>query len=113
MSCRAGHDFCSRPKDLSVLRGSRTMSKWSGFIRLVAAAGLAIFVSPAWAEYPEKPIRFVLPYAPGGIIDFVGRTLAQRLSEPMGQPVAAETQPGAAGTRRTGAAARACPDHYA
>ncbi|HEX9465565.1 MAG TPA: tripartite tricarboxylate transporter substrate binding protein [Alphaproteobacteria bacterium] len=88
------------------------MSKWSGFIRLVAAAGLAIFVSPAWAEYPEKPIRFVLPYAPGGIIDFVGRTLAQRLSETMGQPVVAENKPGAGGILGTDFVARSAPDGY-
>jgi len=43
--------------------------------------------------YPSKPVRLVLPYAPGGIIDYVGRTLAQKLTENLGQPVVAETGP--------------------
>jgi tripartite-type tricarboxylate transporter receptor subunit TctC len=62
--------------------------------------------------YPNKPVRLVLPYAPGGIIDYVGRTLAQHLSEPLGQPVVAENRPGAGGIAGTDTVARSTPDGY-
>ena len=63
-------------------------------------------------NYPNKPVRLVLPYAPGGIIDYVGRTLAQHLSEPLGQPVVAENRPGAGGIAGTDTVARSAPDGY-
>src|SRR3981189_860501 len=62
--------------------------------------------------YPGKPIRLVLPYAPGGIIDYVGRTLAQKLTENIGQPVVAENRPGAGGILGTDTVARSAPDGY-
>src|SRR4051812_18989008 len=74
-------------------------------------AALAGTVAPA-QNYPSKPVRLVLPYAPGGIIDYVGRTLAQHLSEPLGQPVVAENRPGAGGIAGTDTVARATPDGY-
>jgi tripartite-type tricarboxylate transporter receptor subunit TctC len=63
-------------------------------------------------NYPSKPIKLVLPYAPGGIIDYVGRTLAQKLTENIGQPVVAENRPGAGGILGTDSVARAAPDGY-
>jgi tripartite-type tricarboxylate transporter receptor subunit TctC len=62
--------------------------------------------------YPSKPVRLVLPYAPGGIIDYVGRTLAQKLTEILGQPVVAENRPGAGGILGTDSVARSAPDGY-
>src|SRR6266403_617977 len=62
--------------------------------------------------YPVKPIKLVLPYAPGGIIDYVGRTLAQKLTENIGQPVVAENRPGAGGILGTDSVARSAPDGY-
>ena len=62
--------------------------------------------------YPAKPVRLVLPYAPGGIIDYVGRTLAQKLSENLGQPVVAENRPGGGGVLGTDSVARSAPDGY-
>jgi len=62
--------------------------------------------------YPSKPIRLVLPYGPGGIVDYVGRTLAQKLTEGIGQPVVAENRPGAGGILGTDTVARAAPDGY-
>jgi tripartite-type tricarboxylate transporter receptor subunit TctC len=80
---------------------------------LLAPALLALASSAAWAQpYPNKPVRLVLPYAPGGIIDYVGRTLAQHLSEPLGQPVVAENRPGAGGIAGTDTVARSAPDGY-
>src|SRR6202008_4734164 len=63
-------------------------------------------------SYPPKPIRLILPYSPGGIIDYVGRQVAQYLSESIGQPVVAENRPGAGGITGTDAAARSAPDGY-
>src|SRR5215471_6520745 len=83
------------------------------FSALLAAALLALAAPDAMAQaYPQKPIRLVLPYSPGGIIDYVGRTLAQYLSEPLGQPVVAENRPGAGGIAGTDAVARSAPDGY-
>src|SRR5262245_25429575 len=80
---------------------------------LVAPALLALAGNHAVAQsYPTKPVRLVLPYNPGGIIDYVGRTLAQHLGEPLGQPVVAENRPGAGGIAGTDAVARSAPDGY-
>src|SRR5438128_640954 len=62
--------------------------------------------------YPSKPVRLVLPYAPGGIVDYVGRTLVQKLTENLGQPVVADNRPGAGGILGTDSVARSGPDGY-
>jgi len=71
----------------------------------------AVATAPA-QTYPSKPVKLVLPYAPGGIIDYVGRTLAQKLTETIGQPVVAENRPGAGGIVGTDTVARSAPDGY-
>jgi tripartite-type tricarboxylate transporter receptor subunit TctC len=82
--------------------------------RLALSSALILTaVSGAHAQtYPSKPVRLVLPYAPGGIIDYVGRTLAQKLTEILGQPVLAENRPGAGGILGTDSVARSAPDGY-
>src|SRR5215216_7982154 len=84
---------------------------WAAVLLVLALAALATGSAVA-QSYPTKPIRLVLPYNPGGIIDYVGRTLAQHLSEPLGQPVVAENRPGAGGIAGTDTVARATPDGY-
>jgi tripartite-type tricarboxylate transporter receptor subunit TctC len=80
---------------------------------LVGCADSLTAASLANAQtFPTKPIRLVLPYAPGGIIDFVGRTLAQKLTEDIGQPVVAENRPGGGGILGTDTVARSAPDGY-
>src|SRR5262245_56003367 len=79
----------------------------------LSSALILVAVSGAQAQtYPSKPVRLVLPYAPGGIIDYVGRTLTQKLTENLGQPVVAENRPGAGGIVGTDAVARSAPDGY-
>jgi tripartite-type tricarboxylate transporter receptor subunit TctC len=82
-------------------------------VSALVLAGMLSVVAAAQAQtYPSKPIRLVLPYAPGGIIDYVGRTLAQKLSEQLGQQVVAENRPGAGGIVGTDVVARSAPDGY-
>jgi tripartite-type tricarboxylate transporter receptor subunit TctC len=66
----------------------------------------------AAADYPTRAIRMVVPFAPGGGTDVLGRLIGQRLSEQWGQPVVVENQPGASGGIGTRAAAKADPDGY-
>ncbi len=82
---------------------------------LVASMLAAVTLSTSTAtaqSFPTKPIRLILPYSPGGIIDYVGRQVAQHLGDAIGQPVVAENRPGAGGITGTDAAARAAPDGY-
>lgn len=63
-------------------------------------------------KYPDKPIRIVVPFAPGGSVDTLGRVLAQRMQEAWGQSVVVENRPGAANMIGTQAVATAPPDGY-
>jgi len=78
---------------------------------LVGAAALAL-PNGAVQAYPSKPVRLVLPYVPGGIIDTAGRHLALRLSEGLGQSVVAENRPGAGGMVGIDVVARSAADGY-
>jgi tripartite-type tricarboxylate transporter receptor subunit TctC len=82
---------------------------------LAAAALLAIGASalPAFAQaWPDKPIRIVVGFAPGGFTDVLARLLGQKLTERLGQSVIVENKPGAAGTLGADYVAKAKPDGY-
>ena len=64
------------------------------------------------ANWPVKPIRMVIAFAPGGPTDLVSRVLAQRLSEQLGQAVVVENKPGAGGNLAAEIVATAAPDGY-
>jgi tripartite-type tricarboxylate transporter receptor subunit TctC len=82
-------------------------------VALISTAALALPGGAAQAQtYPSKPIRLVLPYVPGGIIDTAGRHFALRLSESLGQSVVAENRPGAGGMVGIDVVARSAPDGY-
>jgi tripartite-type tricarboxylate transporter receptor subunit TctC len=80
-----------------------------------AVAALAAFASAPHAlaqAYPTKPIRFILPFPPGGPTDIAGRTIAAKLGELLEQPVIADNRPGATSNLGLELAAKAPPDGY-
>jgi tripartite-type tricarboxylate transporter receptor subunit TctC len=82
---------------------------------LIASALMSfdLFSGAAFAQsYPDRPVRLLLPYNPGGIVDYVGRALGQQLGDALGQPVVPENRPGAGGILGTEVTARAQPDGY-
>ena len=79
----------------------------------ILAAVLPLCASlPAAAAWPEKPIRFVVPFPPGGGADIMARPMTQKLAESLGQPVLIDNKGGAGGTLGAETAARAAPDGY-
>ena len=66
----------------------------------------------AGAAYLDKPVRIIVPFAPGGNIDITARTVAPGLSEFLGQPVVVDNRGGAGGKVGTETAAKATPDGY-
>lgn len=72
-----------------------------------------VSVSGSYAQgYPAKPIRFIVPFSPGGGTDLLARTLAAKISEPLGQQVVVENRPGAQGNIGTALAAKSPADGY-
>jgi len=68
---------------------------------------------PAFAQtWPAKPVRFIVPYPPGGTVDPLARLLGAKLAEPLGQPFVVENRPGAGGAIGTAAGAKSAPDGY-
>ena len=82
-------------------------------VRAMFSGAIALSTAHAVAQsYPAKPIRFILPFPPGGPTDLLGRTLAEKLSELMGQPVITDNRPGAGGNLGAELAAKSVPDGY-
>jgi tripartite-type tricarboxylate transporter receptor subunit TctC len=82
-------------------------------MRKIAAAALFVFAATAWGQdYPNRPVKVVVPFPPGGAPDLVGRTLANRLQERLGQPFVVENRTGAGGNIAAEAVAQAAPDGY-
>ena len=79
---------------------------------LCVAFALGALPAAAQAPYPDKPIRLVVPYPPGGTTDIMARTLQEPLSKALGQPVIVDNKAGAAGAIGTKQVAAAAPDGY-
>jgi tripartite-type tricarboxylate transporter receptor subunit TctC len=91
---------------------SFTLARMGGML-WAGLAGLSAVALPAQAQdYPNKPVRVIVPFAPGGSADVFGRFIAQRLQEAMGQNFIIDNRPGAGSVVGTDAVAKAAPDGY-
>jgi len=78
-------------------------------VALVAAPGIAQTPASTW---PNKPIRYIVPFAPGGTTDILARTIGERLGAALGQPIIVDNKPGQGGSIGAAELARAAPDGY-
>jgi len=79
---------------------------------LALAAGLSALAPAAAQSYPDKPLRFIVPYPPGGPLDATARLLAEKVRASLGQPVIVENKAGAGGNIGADLIAKAAPDGY-
>jgi tripartite-type tricarboxylate transporter receptor subunit TctC len=88
------------------------MSQWISHATLALVLALWAPISSSQASYPDKPVRMIVPFAPGGASDFVARIISPRLGELLGTSIVIENKPGASGNIGMEAAAKAAPDGY-
>src|SRR5919197_3107526 len=81
-------------------------------MRSIALLFCMFAASAAAQDYPTKPVKMLVPYAPGGATDIIARILVERLTESLGQSFVVENRPGANGNIALEAAAKAAPDGY-
>jgi tripartite-type tricarboxylate transporter receptor subunit TctC len=81
-------------------------------LQLAALSSTLGYGSQAWAKYPDKPVKIIVPWAPGGSTDAIARALGQSLTEKTGQSFIVDNKPGAAAQIGTDALAKSAPDGY-
>src|SRR5262245_35711 len=79
---------------------------------LVAALALAVATAAGAQNWPNKPIRYIVPFAAAGTTDILARMIGAKLAEAFGQPVVVENRPGAAGSLGVEMLAKSAPDGY-
>jgi tripartite-type tricarboxylate transporter receptor subunit TctC len=79
---------------------------------LYVTMALVLGAGVAEAQFPDRPVRLLVPYPPGGLVDIMARTLQEPLSIKLGQPLIVENKPGAAGGIATRFVAQSKPDGY-
>ena len=96
----------------SIATASRKLPVLAAAVAGALALGAAATAAAAQGNYPQRPIRMIVPFAPGGASDFVGRVIQAKLSEELGQQIVVDNRAGAAGNIGVEVAARAAPDGY-
>ena len=81
-------------------------------LALMALAFVFVQTGRSFAEYPDKPIRLLLPFPAGGAVDIVARVMAATMAEDLGKPILIENKSGAGGIVATDAVAKSSPDGY-
>src|SRR5258707_4853565 len=104
--------YWSSEAEAVIMSMSRTAREASVAAAVAVAAGLGLASHAAAQNYPVKPIRLVVPFAPGGPADVIGRIIAQQLNVILGQSLVIENRGGAGGTIGARFAAMADPDGY-
>ena len=99
-----------------VQESRRAGARWGRAMLLAISASVAMLGSThataQAADFPNKPMRMIVPLGPGGLGDIVARTVAEHTGQLLGQPVVVENRPGAGGTVGSGEVAKAAPDGY-
>src|SRR5690242_13003807 len=115
-SCATRRRRASTFRSTSTSRARHTERSRSGGnmrIRIFKGLLLLLLAGRAWAQsYPSRPVRVIVPFPPGGAPDLVGRTLAHRLQERLGQSFVVENRTGAGGNIAAEAVAKSAPDGY-
>jgi len=91
------------------------MTSFASALRIAATTaivGLATLAAPAYAQFPDRPVKIVVPFAPGGGTDLIARTLGHGMSKELGQSVIIENKPGAGTLIGTDFVAKSAPDGY-
>ena len=97
------------------MKNTKSLPSKTLFIMLALSFALAVSASPVFAAadtYPSKPVRFIIPFAPGGVTDIVGRLMAAKLTERFGKQVIVENHSGAGGIVGLELTSKAAPDGY-
>ena len=86
--------------------------KFTARIIVALAALLSCAAGPAAAQFPERPVRIIVPFGPGGLADITFRVVAEKLTGLVGKPVLVENQPGAGGIAAAATVTKSKPDGY-
>jgi tripartite-type tricarboxylate transporter receptor subunit TctC len=97
----------------NITLGTKVRTSLSKSYRVLVALAIITIGSTAFGQaWPNKPIRFIVPFSPGGANDLMARTAAQGASQVLGQTIVIENKPGAGGTIGSDAVAKSAPDGY-